>query len=87
MKTQKLGGVTNKKIFVYRFAHEEGKLHVYDPCEYERFNGNQPIDEERLPEIEIFGLPSLDVTYRVDKLNRKRMVLSTSGLCLHFEKY
>lgn len=88
MKTQQLADeAPDKTIYLYRFNHTGNSLEVYEPVEYNRMEGNEPISGERLDELKRFGINQKEENFQVKELNSKHMQLQTEALLLHFEKY
>lgn len=74
-----------KDAFVYRFAHNEDKLVVSSPCLYNRVDGDQPISE--VDTLRPMGINDVEESFKIERLDRKRMTLNDGVLRLYFEKY
>lgn len=73
----------------FRFKHESGRLHLYDPSLNQRADvPNYPDAEiESLYFLKYYGIYSKDVTFDVLQLDDDRMVLQGEHFRFHFRKY
>lgn len=84
MQTQWLS-LNAKEAYVYRFAHNGDKLAVCNPCIYNRVEGDQPISE--VDSLRPMGINAVEESFKIEQLDRKRMLLNDGILRLYFEKY
>ncbi len=75
-------GVNSSILF--RFEHIGGALHLYDPYLYDRDNGDTPIYDVQM--VLPFGVENTEITYAIDVLTSKRMIIRTDNLRLSFRK-
>lgn len=73
------------EAYVYRFAHNDDKLVVSNPCLYNRVEGDQPIS--KVDSLRPMGINAVEESFKIEQFDRKRMTLNGGILRLYFEKY
>ena len=73
------------EIFICKFEHEGGVVHVFDIYRIKR-EQEDPKIEDPAP-LRSFGINQLDEHFLVATLNADHMVLQSNGLQINFEKY
>lgn len=73
----------------FRFTHEAGRLHLFNPSVDQRYAVPEYPDAEvdDLSLLEYYGLQSKDETFDVLQLDGDRMVLQGEHFRFHFRKY
>lgn len=74
----------NAKGYFLRFENAGSTLRLYDPYENNRTEGDIKVEDPSL--LAPFGINALDETFRIEKLNKSRMILATDNLRLNFKK-
>lgn len=74
---------------LFRFSHKGNELRLYDAMVHDRLVGDTLLWEKDIKEHNLFfqGVNSLDETFVIESLSGERMVLKSSILRLHFDKY
>lgn len=71
--------------YMFRFSHAEGKLALSDARRNDRRLGDSIVTDIKL--LMPYGINSLNETFTVEKLTRKRMVLVSNVLRLTYIKF
>ena len=69
-----------------RFSYSKDKLDVFDPYIYNNFDEA----DEKITDVVLlrpYGINSLEETFKIEKLNRKSLVLKSNNLVLTFKRY
>ena len=75
------------KFYMARFSKENGMMKITSPFVVNRKDGDDFLTEDRLDEVRLFGLNSLEEQFLIENLNGDEMILKNDVLRLTFERY
>lgn len=75
------------KTYIYSFSYSDNKLVISNPFENYRLEGDIQITDSTLYQLRPMGVNALQEQFDVIKLTRRTMVVESSMLRLHFEKF
>ena len=76
--------VTAVQRCVFHFSHKNGMLKIIEPRVYDRAAGDPLIEDVGI--LTPFGINSLDESFKVEKLTKGKMTLTSGSLRLYFRK-
>ena len=72
--------------YLYRFRIGDNKLTLTSPYQYDRENGDRPLTAYEST-LGLYGIKSLTPVFRIEKLDRRKMILNDDSVRLYFDKF
>lgn len=72
--------------YLYRFRIGDNQLTLTSPYQYDRENGDHPLTAYEST-LGLYGIKSLTPVFRIEKLDRRKMILNDDSVRLYFDKF
>ena len=72
--------------YLYRFRIGDNQLTLTSPYQYYRENGDHPLTAYEST-LGLYGIKSLTPVFRIEKLDRRKMILNDDSVRLYFDKF
>lgn len=72
--------------YLYRFHIGDNQLTLTSPYQYDRENGDHPLTAYEST-LGLYGIKSLTPVFRIEKLDRRKMILNDDSVRLYFDKF
>lgn len=72
--------------YLYRFHIGDNQLTLKSPYQYDRENGDRPLTAYEST-LGLYGIKSLTPVFRIEKLDRRKMILNDDSVRLYFDKF
>lgn len=72
--------------YLYRFRIGDNQLTLTSPYQYDRENGDRPLTAYEST-LGLYGIKSLTPVFRIEKLDRRKMILNDDSVRLYFDKF
>ena len=72
--------------YLYRFRIGDNQLTLTSPYQYDRENGDHPLTAYEST-LGLYGIKSLTPVFRIEKLDRRKMILNDGAVRLYFDKF
>ena len=72
--------------YLYRFRIGDNQLTLTSPYQYDRENGDHPLTAYEST-LRLYGIKSLTPVFRIEKLDRRKMILNEDSVRLYFDKF
>lgn len=72
--------------YLYRFRIGNNQLTLTSPYQYDRENGDRPLTAYEST-LGLYGIKSLTPVFRIEKLDRRKMILNDDSVRLYFDKF
>ena len=72
--------------YLYRFRIDDNQLTLTSPYQYDRENGDHPLTAYEST-LGLYGIKSLTPVFRIEKLDRRKMILNDDSVRLYFDKF
>ena len=72
--------------YLYRFRIGDSQLTLTSPYQYDRENGDRPLTAYEST-LGLYGIKSLTPVFRIEKLDRRKMILNDGSVRLYFDKF
>ena len=72
--------------YPYRFRIGDNQLTLTSPYQYDRENGDHPLTAYEST-LGLYGIKSLTPVFRIEKLDRRKMILNDDSVRLYFDKF
>ena len=72
--------------YLYRFRIGDNQLTLISPYQYDRENGDRPLTAYEST-LGLYGIKSLTPVFRIEKLDRRKMILNDDSVRLYFDKF
>lgn len=72
--------------YLYRFRIGDNQLTLTSPYQYDRENGDHPLTAYEST-LGLYGIKSLTPVFRIEKLDRRKMILNDNSVRLYFDKF
>ena len=76
----------NHNSYLYRFRIDNDKLTLTSPYQFDRENGDRPLSAYEST-LALYGIKSLTPVFRIEELDRRKMVLNDGSVRLYFDKF
>ena len=72
--------------YLYRFRIDNGQLTLTAPYQFDRENGDRPLTAYEST-LGLYGIKSLTPVFRIEKIDRRKMILNDGAVRLYFDKF
>ncbi len=72
--------------YLYRFRIDNDQLTLTSPYQFDRENGDRPLTAYEAT-LGLYGIKSLTPVFRVEKIDRRKMILNDGAVRLYFDKF
>lgn len=72
--------------YLYRFQIDNDQLTLTSPYQFDRENGDRPLTAYE-PTLGLYGIKSLTPVFRIEKIDRRKMILNDGTVRLYFDKF
>ena len=72
--------------YLYRFRIDNDQLTLTSPYQFGRENGDRPVTAYE-PTLGLYGIKSLTPVFRIEKIDRRKMILNDGAVRLYFDKF
>ena len=72
--------------YFYRFRIDNAKLTLTATYQFDRENGDRPLTVYE-PTLGLYGIKSLTPVFRIEKIDRRDMILNDGAVRLYFDKF
>ena len=72
--------------YLYRFRIDNDQLTLTSPYQFDRENGDRPLTAYEAT-LGLYGIKSLTPVFRIDKIDRRKMILNDGAVRLYFDKF
>ena len=72
--------------YLYRFRIDNDQLTLTSPYQFDRENGDRPLTAYE-PTLGLYGIKSLTPMFRIEKIDRRKMILNDGAVRLYFDKF
>ena len=72
--------------YLYRFRIDNDQLTLTSPYQFDRENGDRPVTAYE-PTLGLYGIKSLTPMFRIEKIDRRKMILNDGAVRLYFDKF
>ena len=72
--------------YLYRFRIDNDQLTLTSPYQFDRENGDRPLTAYEST-LGLYGIKSLTPVFRVEKIDRRKMILNDGAVRLYFDKF
>lgn len=72
--------------YLYRFRIGDNQLTLTSPYQYDRENSDRPLTAYEST-LGLYGIKSLTPVFRIEKLDRRKMILNDGSVRLYFDKF
>lgn len=76
----------NHNSYLYRFRIDNDQLTLTSPYQFDRENGDRPLSAYEST-LALYGIKSLTPVFRIEELDRRKMVLNDGSVRLCFDKF
>ena len=76
----------NHNSYLYRFRIDNDQLTLTSPYQFDRENGDRPLSAYEST-LALYGIKSLTPVFRIEELDRRKMVLNDGSVRLYFYKF
>lgn len=76
----------NHNSYLYRFRIDNDQLTLTSPYQFDRENGDRPLSAYESI-LALYGIKSLTPVFRIEELDRRKMVLNDGSVRLYFDKF
>ena len=72
--------------YLYRFRIDNDQLTLTSPYQFDRENGDRPLTAYEST-LGLYGIKSLTPMFRIEKIDRREMILNDGAVRLYFDKF
>ncbi|WP_455993032.1 lipocalin-like domain-containing protein [Prevotella sp.] len=72
--------------YLYRFRIDNDQLTLTSPYQFDRENGDRPLTAYEAT-LGLYGIKSLTPVFRIEKIDRRKMILNDGAVRLYFDKF
>lgn len=72
--------------YLYRFRIDNDQLTLTSPYQFDRENGDRPLTAYEAT-LGLYGIKSLTPVFRIEKIDRRKMILNDGSVRLYFDKF
>ncbi len=72
--------------YLYRFWIDNDQLTLTSPYQFDRENGDRPLTAYEST-LGLYGIKSLTPVFRIEKIDRRKMILNDGAVRLYFDKF
>ena len=72
--------------YLYRFRIDNDQLTLTSPYQFDRENGDRPLTAYEST-LGLYGIKSLTPVFRIEKIDRRKMILNDGTVRLYFDKF
>ena len=72
--------------YLYRFRIDNDQLTLTSPYQFDRENGDRPVTAYEAT-LGLYGIKSLTPVLRIEKIDRRKMILNDGAVRLYFDKF
>ena len=72
--------------YLYRFRIDNDQLTLTSPYQFDRENGDRPLTAYEST-LGLYGIKSLTPVFRLEKIDRRKMILNDGAVRLYFDKF
>ena len=72
--------------YLYRFRIDNDQLRLSSPYLFDRENGDRPLTAYEST-LGLYGIKSLTPVFRIEKIDRRKMILNDGAVRLYFDKF
>ena len=72
--------------YLYRFRIDNDQLTLTSPYQFDRENGDRPLTAYEST-LGLYGIKSLTPVFRIEKIDRRKMLLNDGAVRLYFDKF
>jgi len=72
--------------YLYRFRIDNDQLRLLSPYLFDRENGDHPLTAYEAT-LGRYGIMSLTPTFRIERVDRRKMILNDGAVRLYFDKF
>lgn len=76
----------NHNSYLYRFRIDNDQLTLTSPYQFDRENGDRPLSAYEST-LALYGIKSLTPVFRIEELDRRKMVLNDGSVRVYFDKF
>ena len=72
--------------YLYRFRIDNDQLMLTSPYQFDRENGDRPLTIYEST-LGLYGIKSITPVFRIEKIDRRKMILNDGAVRLYFDKF
>ena len=72
--------------YLYRFRIDNDQLMLTSPYQFDRENGDRPLTAYEST-LGLYGVKSITPVFRIEKIDRRTMILNDGAVRLYFDKF
>lgn len=72
--------------YLYRFRIDNDQLTLTSPYQFDRENGDRPLTIYEST-LGLYGIKSITPVFRIEKIDRRKMILNDGAVRLYFDKF
>ena len=72
--------------YLYRFRIDNDQLTLTSPYQFDRENGDRPLTAYEST-LGLYGIKSITPVFRIEKIDRRNMILNDGAVRLYFDKF
>ena len=72
--------------YLYRFQIDNDQLTLTSPYQFDRENGDRPLTIYEST-LGLYGIKSITPVFRIEKIDRRKMILNDGAVRLYFDKF
>ena len=72
--------------YLYRFRIDNDQLTLTTPYQFDRENGDRPLTAYEST-LGLYGIKSITPVFRIEKIDRRTMILNDGAVRLYFDKF
>ena len=72
--------------YLYRFRIYNDQLTLTSPYQFDRENGDRPLTAYEST-LGLYGIKSITPVFRIEKIDRRKMILNDGAVRLYFDKF
>ena len=72
--------------YLYRFRIDNEQLTLTSPYQFDRENGDRPLTIYEST-LGLYGIKSITPVFRIEKIDRRKMILNDGAIRLYFDKF
>ena len=72
--------------YLYRFRIDNDQLTLTSPYQFDRENGDRPLTIYEST-LGLYGIKSITPMFRIEKIDRRKMILNDGAVRLYFDKF
>ena len=72
--------------YLYRFRIDNDQLTLTSPYQFDRENGDRPLTVYEST-LGLYGIKSITPVFRIEKIDRRKMILNDGAVRLYFDKF